>query len=67
MTRKLGHKIMPFTVQQKAVQKTFDVILKQLDTLVKETILEEASDKELQKAVMEARRAENMIKYKEEI
>jgi uncharacterized membrane protein len=34
---------------------------------LKELQLEESSDKELQKAMMEAKRAENMIKYREEI
>lgn len=34
---------------------------------MKELQIEEAGDKELQRAVMEAKRAENMIKYKDEI
>lgn len=67
LNRKLGHAITPYTLQQKSVQKLFDLILKQLDTPLKELQLEESSDKELQKAMMEAKRAENMIKYREEI
>jgi uncharacterized membrane protein len=38
-----------------------------MDGMIKELLIEEAGDKELQKAMMEARRAENMIKYREEI
>lgn len=34
---------------------------------MKDLQIEEAGDQELQKAVMEAKRAENMIKYKDEI
>lgn len=67
LTRKLGHQINPYTLNQKQIQKAFEVILGQLDGLVKDLLIEEAGDKELQQAVMEARRAENMIKYKDEI
>jgi superfamily II DNA/RNA helicase len=67
LTRKLGHHITPYTLQAKHVQKTFDVILNKLDHLVKDVQIEEAGDSELQKAMMEAKRAENMIKYKEDI
>jgi ATP-dependent RNA helicase DDX27 len=38
-----------------------------MDCMIKELLIEEAGDKELQKAMMEARRAENMIKFREEI
>jgi hypothetical protein len=49
------------------VSKIFDLILSKLDQLVKDLQIEEAGDKELQTALMEARKAENMIKYKDEI
>lgn len=45
----------------------FTLILEKLDHLVKELQLDEEGDVELQKGIMEARRAENLIKYKEEI
>lgn len=45
----------------------FTLILNKLDHLVKELQLDEEGDVELQKGIMEARRAENLIKYKDEI
>jgi hypothetical protein len=38
-----------------------------MDAMVKELLVEEAGDTELQKGMMEAKRAENLIKYREEI
>jgi hypothetical protein len=38
-----------------------------MDAMVKDLLIEEAGDKELQHGFMEARRAENLIKYKDEI
>jgi hypothetical protein len=38
-----------------------------MDAMVKDLLIEEAGDKELQQGFMEARRAENLIKYKDEI
>ena len=38
-----------------------------MDAMVKDLLIEEAGDKELQQGLMEARRAENLIKYREEI
>lgn len=67
LNRKLGHAITPYTIQAKSVQRMFDVILQQLDHPLKQIQLEEASDKEIQKAMQDARRAENMIRYREEI
>lgn len=67
LNRKLGHGITPYTIQPKSVQRMFDLILKQLDHPLKQIQLEEASDKEIQKAMQDARRAENMIRYREEI
>jgi hypothetical protein len=38
-----------------------------MDAMVKDMLIEEAGDKELQQGLMEARRAENLIKYRDEI
>lgn len=67
LTRKLGHQVTPYTLQVKQVQKLFTLFADKLDQVVKALQLEEAGDKELQQGLMEARRAENLIKHKEEI
>lgn len=66
LNRKLGHPITPYTLQGKNVQKMFEQVVS-MDALVKELLIEEAGDVELQKAMMETKRAENMIKYRDEI
>ena len=67
LTRKLGHQVTPYSMQPKQVQRLFDMLASKLDQLVKDLQIEEAGDQELQKAFMEARKAENMIKFKDEI
>lgn len=68
LTRKLGHQVTPYTVQPKQIQKTFEKFTKGgLDSLIKIIGAWEAEDKEYQEALKDAQRAENMIKYKEEI
>ncbi len=62
----MGHPITPYTLQGKNVQKMFEQVVS-MDALVKELLIEEAGDVELQKAMMETKRAENMIKYRDEI
>jgi ATP-dependent RNA helicase DDX27 len=66
LNRKLGHPITPYTLQQKTVQKMFEQVVS-MDAMVKDLLIEEAGDKELQQGLMEARRAENLIKYRDEI
>ena len=66
LNRKLGHPITPYTLQNKIVQKVFEQVVS-MDAMVKELLIEEAGDKEIQKAFMETKRAENMIKYRDEI
>lgn len=66
LNRKLGHPITPYTLQAKTVQRMFEQVVS-MDAMVKDLLIEEAGDKELQQGLMEARRAENLIKYREEI
>jgi superfamily II DNA or RNA helicase len=44
LTRKLGHQINPYTLQQKQVQTLFDLLLTKLDKFVKDLQIEEAGD-----------------------
>ena len=67
VTRKLNQSLQTYTLQNKQVQKVLDTLVSSLDQIVKEVQVEEANDREMTKALMDTKRAENMIKYKEEI
>ena len=67
LIRKLNQKLLPYTIPHKLVQLAHKFISETLDPLMRELQLEEQQDKEIERAYKEASRAENMIKYKDEI
>ncbi|CDW79227.1 rna helicase [Stylonychia lemnae] len=67
LTRKLGQQVSTYTLQTQQVKRIFTKISAQLDQIVKEISVEEKADREMEEALMQAKRAENMIKYKDEI
>ena len=67
LIRKLGQKLLPYTVNPKLIKMAHDLIAKTLDPLLREIQLEQMQDKEIELAYKEAARAENLIKYKDEI
>lgn len=54
-------------MNHKLVKLTHDFIRDKLDPLLREIQLEQQQDREIEKAYKEATRAENMVKYKDEI
>jgi len=66
LSRKLNFHVSTFTVQKK-ISDVYAEKIEQLEEAVKEVLADERTDKELERADREARRAENLIKYKEEI
>lgn len=67
LIRKLNQKLLPYSINQKLVVLTHDFIKNKLDPLLREIQLEQQQDKEIEKAYKEASRAENIVKYKDEI
>jgi ATP-dependent RNA helicase DDX27 len=67
LLRKLNQNLSTYMVAPKLIKMTHDFIAQHLDTVIHEVDLEVAKDRELENAYKEAQRAENMIKYKEEI
>ena len=67
LIRKLNQKLLPYTIPPKLVKIAHDYISKTLDPMLREIQLEHQQDKEIERAYREAMRAENVIKYKDEI
>jgi ATP-dependent RNA helicase DDX27 len=54
-------------LQNKTVVQLFDKIVEDLDDIAKEIETEQQAEVEMGRAMMEAKRAENLIKYKDDI
>ena len=67
LIRKLNQNLTPYMVSPKLVKMMHDLITTKLDPIIREIELEQIQDKELEQAYREAQRAENMVKYKDEI
>lgn len=67
LARRLSHNVTAYHVSPGAVRTTHSFVQRILDPLLQDLKLEMMEDRELEKAYREAARAENLIKYKEEI
>jgi len=67
LIRKLNQNLTTYMVPPKLVKQLHDFITDTLDPVIREIELEQIQDKELQQAYREAERAENLVKFKDEI
>lgn len=67
LVRKLGQNLTTYMVPPRLVKQLHDFITDRLDPVIREIELEQIQDKEMQLAYREAERAENMVKFKDEI